>query len=38
MGAERAKLLLAKARDDEVLIEEIISKERIRDEILMVEG
>lgn len=34
MGAERAKLLLAKARDDEVLIEEIISKERIRDEII----
>ena len=34
MGVERAKLLLAKARDDEVLIEEIISKERIRDEII----
>ncbi|MCK4458264.1 MAG: HEPN domain-containing protein, partial [Methanosarcinales archaeon] len=35
MGAfERAKLLLAKARDDEILIEEIISKERIRDEII----
>ena len=31
---ERAKLLLAKARDDEILIEEIISKERIRDEII----
>jgi HEPN domain-containing protein len=31
---ERAKLLLAKARDYEVLIEEIISKERIRDEII----
>ena len=26
--------LLAKARDDEILIEEIISKERIRDEII----
>jgi hypothetical protein len=34
MGVKRAKLLLAKARDDEVLIEEIISKERIRDEII----
>ena len=34
MGVERAKLLLAKARDDEILIEEIISKERIRDEII----
>ena len=31
---ERAKLLLAKARDDEILVEEIISKERIRDEII----
>ena len=29
MEVKRAKLLLAKARDDEVLIEEIISKERI---------
>jgi len=34
MGVEQAKLLLAKARDDEILIEEIISKERIRDEII----
>ena len=34
MGVKQAKLLLAKARDDEVLIEEIISKERIRDEII----
>lgn len=31
---ERANLLLAKAIDDEILIEEIISKERIRDEII----
>ena len=34
MGIKRAKLLLAKVRDDEVLIEEIISKERIQDEII----
>ena len=31
---ERAKLLVAKARDDEILIEEVISKERVRDEII----
>jgi len=34
MGAERAKLFLAKARGDEILIEEIISKERIWDELI----
>jgi HEPN domain-containing protein len=31
---ERAKLLLAKARDDETVLEEIISNEKIRDEII----
>jgi len=31
---ERANLLLAKARDDETLLEEIISNEKIRDEII----
>jgi HEPN domain-containing protein len=31
---ERAELLLAKARDDETLLEEIISNEKIRDEII----
>jgi HEPN domain-containing protein len=31
---ERAELLLAKARDDETLLEEIISNEKIRDEIM----
>lgn len=31
---ERAKLLLAKAKDDETLLEEIISNEKIRDEII----
>jgi len=31
---ERAELLLAKARDDETLLEEIISNEKVRDEII----
>lgn len=31
---ERAELLLAKARDDETLLEEIMSNEKIRDEIM----
>lgn len=31
---ERAGLLLAKARDDETVLEEIISNEKIRDEII----
>lgn len=31
---ERAELLLAKARDDETLLEEIISNDKIRDEII----
>jgi len=30
---ERAELLLAKARDDVTLLEEIISNEKVRDEI-----
>ena len=29
-----AKLLLAKAKDDEILLEEIITNERIREEIV----
>ncbi|HWQ96359.1 MAG TPA: HEPN domain-containing protein [Candidatus Methylomirabilis sp.] len=31
---ERAELLMAKAKDDEILLEEIISNEKIRDEII----
>ncbi len=31
---ERAQILLAKAKDDEILLEEIIANERIRDEIV----
>lgn len=31
---EKAKLLLEKAKDDEILLEEIISNERIRNEII----
>jgi len=31
---ERAELLIAKARDDETLLEEIISNEKVRDEII----
>jgi HEPN domain-containing protein len=31
---ERTELLLAKAKDDETLLEEIISNEKIRDEII----
>lgn len=31
---ERAALLMAKARDDEIVIEEIISNEKVRDEII----
>jgi HEPN domain-containing protein len=31
---ERAKLLLAKAKDDETLLDEIILNEKIRDEII----
>ena len=31
---ERAELLLAKAKDDETLLEEIIFNEKIRDEII----
>jgi HEPN domain-containing protein len=31
---ERAELLLAKAKDDETLLEEIISNEKVRDEII----
>lgn len=31
---ERAELLLAKSKDDETLLEEIISNEKVRDEII----
>ena len=31
---ERAELLMAKAKDDEILLEEIISNEKVRDEII----
>jgi hypothetical protein len=31
---EGAKLLLAKAKDDEILLDEIITNERIREEIV----
>ena len=31
---ERAELLLAKAKDDEILLEEILSNEKVRDEII----
>jgi hypothetical protein len=31
---ERAELLLAKAKDDETLLEEIIFNEKVRDEII----
>ena len=31
---ERAELLLAKAKDDEALLEEVISNEKVRDEII----
>ncbi len=31
---ERAELLLAKAKDDEILLEEILSNKKVRDEII----
>jgi HEPN domain-containing protein len=31
---ERAELLMAKARDDQILLEEIVSNQKIRDEII----
>jgi len=31
---ERAELLLAKAKDDEILLQEVISNEKVRDEII----